>query len=117
MSGAVSFRSGLSAEERVARRYEEAGCILRARRWRGRAGEIDLVVQDGAVLVFVEVKSAGSHARAAERLSPRQARRVMAAAEEYVAAEPGGSLSEMRFDVALVDGRGRIEIRANALAG
>ena len=116
MSGALAHRSGLSAEERVAGHYQRAGCTVRARRWRGAGGEIDLVLWDGAVTVFVEVKAARSHAWAAERIGARQARRVMCAAEEFVAGDPAGALSEMRFDVALVDGLGRIEILQNAFA-
>ena len=40
----------------------------------------------------------------------------MATATEFVGGEPAGQLTEMRFDVALVDGQGRIEIIENALA-
>lgn len=72
-------------------------------------------MRDGAQLVFVEVKRADTHAKAAERVSDRQARRIRAAASEYMATEPAGQDSEMRFDVALVDGQGRIEIIHNAL--
>ncbi len=114
MSGARSYLSGLSAEERVAAHYRRAGCAVAARRWRGIGGEIDLVVRDGEVTVFVEVKAARNLARAAERVGARQARRVMAAAEEYMAQAPDGALGDMRFDVALVDGAGRIEILPDA---
>ncbi len=113
MSGIRSHMSGLSAEDRVAALYQRAGCTVAAQRWRGAGGEIDLVLRDGNVTVFVEVKAARSLATAAERIGPRQARRVMCAAEEYMAQAPG-VLAEMRFDVALVDGSGRIEIVANA---
>lgn len=115
MSGAQSYHSGLAAEDRVAAHYARVGCTVAHRRWRGRAGEIDLILRDGDVSVFVEVKAARTHARAAERVSPRQAARIMTAAEEFLADGPNGSLSEMRFDVALVDEMGRIEIIENAL--
>ena len=65
--------------------------------------------------VFVEVKSAPDFARAADSLGPRQIARIRAAALEFVATLPAGQDSEMRFDVALVDGIGRIEIIVNAL--
>ena len=116
MTGAVSHFSGLSAEDRVAARYERRGARVMARRWRSAAGEIDLVVEERGVIVFVEVKSAASHARAAERLGPRQAARVMRAAEAFVAGEAAGALTEMRFDVALVDGAGRVKIVENAFS-
>lgn len=103
------------AEQQVESAYLRAGLTVAARRWRGAAGEIDLILRDGAELVFVEVKRADTHGIAAERVSGRQAQRILAAATEYVATEPAGQDSEMRFDVALVDGQGRIEIIRNAL--
>jgi putative endonuclease len=116
MSGARSHLSGHAAEDQVARHYAARGDTVVARRWRGRAGEIDLVVRSGAALVFVEVKASASHARAAERLGPAQQARILRAAEEYVAAMmPDAASQEMRFDVALLDARGRIEIVENAL--
>ncbi|GAB4383339.1 MAG: YraN family protein [Albidovulum sp.] len=95
--------------------YLRAGRTLVARRWRGRSGEIDLIFRDGAALVFVEVKSAQSHAIAAERLAARQIRRICTAASEFVAGEPGGQDSEMRFDVALLDRVGRVAVIENAI--
>jgi putative endonuclease len=118
VSGAVSYRSGLAAEERVALHYGRAGAAIVRRRWRCRSGEIDLVVRErDGVTVFVEVKAAASHAGAAERLGAAQMQRILRAAEEYLATEPAGSLTPMRIDVALVDAAGRVEILENALAG
>lgn len=74
-------------------------------------------MREGEVTVFVEVKAARSHARAAERVSAAQTSRVMRAAEAFVANEPAGALTEMRFDVALVDAAGRVEILRNAMMG
>ena len=65
-------------------------------------------------MIFVEVKKSRDFARAAESLSYRQMQRILGAAEEFVAGEPKGLLTEMRFDVALVDAVGRIEILENA---
>ena len=41
--------------------------------------------------------------------------RLCAAAAEFVGGEPSGQDTEMRFDVALVDGAGRIDIMENAI--
>ncbi len=114
MSGLVSYCAGLAAEEQVARDYGRRGHALCARRWRGRGGEIDLIARDGAGYIFIEVKKARSLARAAERVSRRQLRRVHAAAGEYLGQAPGGLDTPARIDVALVDGAGRIEIIENA---
>lgn len=112
--GMVAFRSGMAAEAAVSRRYEDRGCRILAQRWRGRAGEIDLVVQDGPTIVFVEVKQAARHALAAERIDRRKMDRLCQAAEEYCGHLPTGQLTEMRFDAALVDQIGMIDVIENA---
>lgn len=114
MSGASSYHGGLAAEDQVAAHYERQGLSLAARRWRGTAGEIDLILRDGAALVFVEVKKASSTGDAAWRLGPAQVRRICDAASEFVGGEPAGQDTEMRFDLALVGGAGEIEIIENA---
>lgn len=114
MSGSASYHAGLAAEEQVAESYRRGGHLLRNRRWRGKGGEIDLVVEDGEGLIFVEVKKARDFARAAERITARQLRRIYDAAAEYLGQMPLGLNTPSRFDVALVDGAGRIEILENA---
>ena len=116
MSGARSFHAGLAAEAAVARHYEGSGRPITATRWRSEGGEIDLIARDGAEVIFIEVKQSRSHAEAAERLSPRQMSRIWASASVFLAGEPAGQDTQARFDLALVDGMGRIEIIENAFA-
>ncbi|MDO5619937.1 MAG: YraN family protein [Paracoccus sp. (in: a-proteobacteria)] len=112
--GALACLSGAMAEDSVAARYQAAGADLLARRWRGRAGEIDLIVQQDDCVIFVEVKKSRTHELAALRLDRRQMDRICGAALEYCGTLPLGSLTEMRFDVALVDETGRIDVIENA---
>ena len=114
MTGLVSYQAGLAAEAAVLRHYERSGRALAAQRWRGVSGEIDIVVREGSRVVFVEVKQSDTHAHAAEHLSARQMARIYGAASEFLAGEPAGQLTEARFDVALVDGQGGIDILENA---
>ncbi|MCB1334166.1 MAG: YraN family protein [Roseivivax sp.] len=114
---ARTFDSGLAAERSAARHYLRAGMRFRAHRWRGAAGEIDIIFADGDQLVFVEVKKARDFDRARLALSPRQMQRIARTAEEYVGGEPCGSLTDMRFDLAMVDAEGRVEILENAFGG
>ncbi len=116
MSGAVSYQAGLAAEAAVARHYERRGRAITAMRWRSEAGEIDLIARDGAEVIFIEVKQSRSHAAAAQHLTPRQMARIYASASMFLAGEPDGQNTASRFDVALVDGAGRIEIIENAFA-
>lgn len=114
-TGRTAYHAGLAAEDAVSRLYDRSGRPIIARRWRGSIGEIDLIAREGDVVVFIEVKKSSSHARAAEHLTPRQMQRIMATASEFVGGEPKGELTDIRFDVALVDAAGRIEIVENAL--
>lgn len=116
MTGAVSYHAGRCAEESVANLYLTSGLQVVARRWRGAAGEIDVIARDGDWLVFIEVKKSRSHAEAASHLTPRQMQRIYQTAAEFLGSEPNGQNSLARFDVALVDAVGRIEILQNAFA-
>lgn len=116
MSGARSYHAGLAAENQVAQLYERAGRKICARRWRGLSGEIDLIARDGAEVIFIEVKQSRTHAAAAEHLTLRQMQRIYASASEFLAGEPLGQNTDVRFDVALVDSVGRVEILENAFA-
>lgn len=116
LSGALGYHSGVAAEERVAEYYRRSGRPIAARRWRGSSGEIDIVAEDGDGLVFVEVKKSRDFGRAAERVTRRQIERICAAASEFLALMPLGQLTEIRFDVALVNGQGEIDILENAFS-
>jgi len=112
--GAAAWRSGAMAEDSVARFYEERGCPIARRRWRSPWGEVDLIARDGATVVVVEVKKARRLDDAAHRLSRRQMDRLCAAAGAFCDGEPKGALTEMRFDLALVDEMGRVRVVENA---
>ena len=116
MSGSRSYHAGLAAEDQVAQFYTRSGRVVCARRWRGSAGEIDLIARDGDNVIFIEVKQSATHAAAVDHLTARQVSRIWNAASEFLAGEPKGQLTDVRFDVALVDGKGRIEVMENAFA-
>ena len=116
MTGSVSYHAGRCAEDQVAHIYQHSGRPVVERRWRGISGEIDLIARDGDAVIFIEVKQSKTHALAAEHLSERQMQRICLAASEYLGGEPDGLNTSSRFDVALVDGVGRIEILQNAFA-
>ena len=112
--GAMAFQAGQAAEDQVARLYADRGEAICARRWRGQSGEIDLIARDGDRVIFIEVKQSRTHDAAAAHLGPRQMQRIWNAAAEFLAGEPHGQLTEVRLDVALVDGMGRVQIIRDA---
>ena len=112
--GIAAHASGHAAERLVAERYAARGCEILERCWRSPAGEVDLILRDGEAIVFVEVKKSETHDIAGQRVSRRQMDRICRAALLYTDRLPTGSLTELRFDAALVDAGGRVEIMENA---
>ncbi|MEO0389107.1 MAG: YraN family protein [Pseudomonadota bacterium] len=115
MAGRGAELYGHAAEDAAQLFYERRGGRVVARRARTAAGEIDLVVAEGAVLVFVEVKARRTRAAAAAALSPRQIARIGQAAEIWMDAAGTPAGTDLRFDVVLSDRDGGIEVLENAL--
>lgn len=112
--GATAFSAGRMGEDSVCRDYLARGYELIASRWRGKSGEIDLIMQRAEEYVFIEVKASSSHRLAAERIDRRQMDRICHAAMEFCADMAQGLMTFMRFDAALVDRTGRVEVIENA---
>jgi putative endonuclease len=98
----AAFRVGISAESRAAAFLIAKGFRILARRWRSPLGEIDIVARRRHLLVFAEVKARASLAEAAESVDERQRRRIAAAAEVWLAANPDKTIFDIRFDAILV---------------
>ena len=73
-----------------------------------------MIARDGDGLVFVEVKQSSDFDRAAARVSPCQIKRLYASAEEHLGQMPNWSLTDVWFDVALVNALGEVRIIENA---
>lgn len=109
LRGRRAEAAGRGAEEAAAAALLREGWRVLARRARTPAGEIDLVAERDGLLAFVEVKARPSLNEAAYALGPRQRARLVAAAECWIAANPGHGAAGMRFDVVIVaaDGTAR----------
>jgi putative endonuclease len=98
----AAFQAGISAESRAALFLVAKGFRILARRWRSPLGEIDIVARRRRLLVFAEVKARASLDEAAESITERQRRRIAAAAEVWLAANPDQTIHDIRFDAILV---------------
>lgn len=116
-TGKVSYHSGQAAEYQVARHYEKDGWQVLQHRYKNVAGEIDLILQRGDTVLFVEVKRARTHDIAASRISLQQIARIKQCAEMFIADYCDQQNLGVRLDAALVDEKGEIQIIPNALAG
>ena len=98
----AAFRLGLSAESRAAALLMLKGYRIAKRRWRSPVGEIDIVARRGRLLIFVEVKARDLIEDAADAVTPEQQRRIVAAAEAWLAMHPKDCSCDIRFDAVLV---------------
>jgi len=97
-----AFQRGLSAESRAALLLIAKAYRILARRWKTPFGEIDIVARRRDVVVFVEVKARGSLDEAVEAVTERTRRRIIAAAELWLARHPQHANGDVRFDVIVV---------------
>ena len=95
---------GKSGEDLACRELVSRGYAISARRYRTRYGEIDIVAEDGATVVFVEVKmkSSADCGWAAESVTPWKQRRVVRMAVDYIARHNLQN-RPIRFDVVGID--------------
>src|ERR1700733_10430909 len=98
----AAFRLGLSAESRAAMLLMAKGYRIAARRFKTPFGEIDIVARRRNALIFVEVKARDTADDAALAVTERGKRRIVGAAELWLAHHPADTQRLICFDVILV---------------
>lgn len=116
--GESARTAGRAAEAAAAAWLAAHGFRILARNHATRRGEVDLVCEEGGTLCFAEVRSRSrlDYGSPAASVTPSKARRVVAAAADWVARNGAGQRT-MRFDVVsvLLSPEGpRIELFRNA---
>jgi putative endonuclease len=100
-------RTGSAVEARALEHLRAAGLHLLERNFQARAGELDLVMREGAEIVFVEVRARvrADYGGAAASVTPAKQQRVRRAAQLWLQRHHGsGSWPPFRFDVVAVEG-------------
>ena len=94
---------GAQAEQWAAQHLLQHGMKLITQNYRGRFGEIDLIMQDGAALVFVEVRLRRNKnfGGAAASIDTRKQQRIIRTAQQYLSSL--ARTPPCRFDVVLMD--------------
>ncbi len=98
-----ALRFGRAAETVCCWRLRLAGWRIVARDWRAPVGEIDIIARRGEVIAFVEVKGRRHANWETAPPAPRQRRRIVRAAELFLARHPRFAALYGRFDVMLVE--------------
>jgi len=101
-------RQGDAAENVALRHLQAQGLRLIARNVRYRCGELDLVMWDGQILVFVEVRyrTPSSYGTAADSIGRKKQAKIMRAASLWLQAQRYTAMPNCRFDAVTVDGDG-----------
>ena len=97
---------GEATEERALHFLLQKGLKLLRRNYRSRRGEIDLVMEQGDTVVFVEVRyrAGEGFGGAAASVDGRKQRRLTAAAAHFLQAHPAHGERPCRFDVVAAEG-------------
>lgn len=106
-------KRGRFSEWMAAAFLQAKGYSILARRYKCKAGEIDLVARRGNVVVFAEVKARGDLDSAVFAVTRRTQRRIGAAAASFLARHRGLAKYGVRYDILAVAGF-RIRHIANA---
>ena len=112
----TAYAKGVLGEDAACKYLETKGMVLLSRRYHSPYGEIDLVMQDGPVLVMVEVKlrEKASIEECAYSITPRKQQRLCMTARCYLSAHPTDC--PVRFDALLIGQNGILHI-PNAFEG
>lgn len=98
---------GRSYEELAARYFEEQNYKVLNRNYQAGHKEIDLIIRQGNVIAFVEVKAAKSKSMGhpAERVTKKKRNNLIKAAQQYMT-ENDLTGADLRFDVVtFLDGK------------
>ena len=106
MAADARHQAGAAAESAAARYLAAQGLRLLDANVRYRDGELDLVMREGDVLVFFEVRYRASDdfGGATASITPTKQRRLIRAASRYLAAHPALASLPCRFDVIAAEG-------------
>ncbi|NKX63969.1 YraN family protein [Labrenzia sp. 5N] len=93
---------GLSAETLAAWYLRLTGWRILKRRYKTKAGEIDLIAKRRKTVAFIEVKARKSRQAALEAVTPASQKRISRAAKIFVTEHPKAGFFTLRFDIIVV---------------
>lgn len=102
----MSKQLGVKAEELAKDYLIKQGLVWRASNYLSRVGEIDLIMQDGVYLVFVEVRQrhSSSHGNALESITFSKRQKLIKTASLYLMVHKLHDKHPSRFDVISIQG-------------
>ena len=112
MKGESRTKEARQQAEKAGRRAETLASLYLAlrgyhileRRYKTRAGEIDLIAKRGDTIIFAEVKARATTDLAVEAVTPKARRRIERAGHTFLARNPRFADSGVRYDIIAVTG-------------
>jgi len=104
----TSDRTGRRAELIAALYLQLKGYRVLERRFKTKAGEIDLIARKGSLLVIIEVKARKTLQLAHESISPQSKNRIAKAADIYVRKNSHVQNLGLRYDAVFIIGGWRV---------
>lgn len=103
----TSYKKGRAAEELAFKYLDRQGLKLLTRNYRSRRGEIDLIMQDGDVIVFIEVRSRKNNRTmdVIESINPEKCERIIRTGRQYLQNSRHAGEFTCRFDIVLITGQ------------
>ena len=97
---------GDAAEKQACTHLQQAGLRLIEKNFHCRQGEIDLIMQEGEALVFIEVRYRRNNhfGNAAESVNARKQAKLISTAQYYLLKHPKLAHAPCRFDVVSITG-------------
>lgn len=104
--GDTAGKRGRWAESLALEFLLRQGLKLLARNFQVRCGEIDLILEDGGIVVFCEVRYRADHrhVHALETIDARKRSRIINTSHAWLQAHQAQADRICRFDVVVVDG-------------
>ena len=102
-----TYRTGKIAEDLACRFLNRQGLKLLTKNFRSRRGEIDLIMQDGDIIVFVEVRSRKNNQvmNVIETIDPVKRARIIQTCQQYLQGKKSYNQHACRFDIVLITGQ------------
>ncbi len=112
---ALHLRKGDSAEALAQQWLKKQGLALVDKNYRCKAGEIDLIMQDGSTLVFVEVRyrSNPDFGSAIDSVTPAKQQKLLRTAQHYL--QRLSQTPACRFDIIGINAQKQIQWIKNAI--
>jgi putative endonuclease len=109
-----SYKSGKTGEDRAARFLEQAGCVIIERNYRCLTGEVDIIVLEDQILVFVEVKAWSTYSmeNLEYGINKKKQKKIIETAKFFLRDHRKYIETSVRFDVVFVGADNITHIRS-----